>query len=599
MPTDTRDPATRDQEKGRKRNRVQWYGSLYGAYSGIGMPATVAARKVAYSGEIPLRMDREALGSRYVVPVGGNPSDGVTANSFMLDPGAATSANLLLGLAIPTSDTSWLALDSNAYVQAGNHLISRSWGALMPYGHFLDTSPANGYALPSFEPQFYRATWLEKTPVRRMRVVLGDYLPMTWNPVRGPRERNFVELASLTYRPSVGNISETGTGSVFSTDRTVPELRVPVRGADFWMQQGPMEIETLVSRSETHPSTPTDGIVYREALGGRVGWQTQTWGAGFSFWHMYGENMAVPAAPLSGHVPAGQETLWCLDTSARFLPNLHGYGTVARTRSSRNQFVFSKNDEALVLGLMLKDFPGKDGTIRVQYQSVDPNYEILGIRQRVAYPENYTCWQGEIRHPFTGGSVTASLRQYQQLQPDILGRDAAFATSDPVFPSSSLNRGRGVIQDWLLATDLDLGTPGSPWHFYASWEQVHYDRGTTPGLAYSACHRSVTQQMAMLRYAPGEQWALDIGVARFASQGFLGTFTRDVTFNENQVIPRLGITYKPSEDCLLKLTWRHYDFRDGNAVAQGLNDYSAQQILLELQTKMGGDGISQPVSTSY
>lgn len=598
MPADTRSPSERDKDK-TKRDKVQWYGSLSGAYSGISLPFSAATRKVAYSGEIPLRLDREFLGTRYVTPVGGSLSDGITGNSFQLDRGGASSANLLVGLAIPTSDASWLSFDANTYFRGGNPLIARSWGALLPYGHFLDVGNYNGFKPPTFEPQFYRGMWFENTKERKMRAVVGDYLPMTWYSASGPRERNFVDLGLLTFRPFVINLSEMGAGSVYSTDRSEPELRAPVRGASFWMQQGPFEVETLYARGETHPSTPFDGFRYREAVGGRAGWQTKWWGAGFSFWHMYGDNYATAGAPTVGVVPGGSETLWSLDTSAQFLKNFYGYGTVARTRFSKDKNIFSSKDEALVLGLMLKSCPGKDGYIRVQYQTLDPNYEPLSVRQRVTYPENYCLVSGEVKYPFTGGSAMVSVRQYGQMQPDVAVRGTHFAVADQFFPSSASNRGRGNILDWLLATDFDLGTRNSPWHLFASWESVHFTRGTTPGLAYSATDRTVTQQMGLLRYAPWKQWAFDVGVARYSSNGYIGTFARNVTFNETQLIPRLGVNYRPNDDSVVKLTWRNYDFRDGNPVAKGINDYSAQQIMLELETKLGGDGIIQPTSSSY
>lgn len=578
------DPKPPPTKKARRAER--WYAATEASYVANTVPLGAARRGIAFSGEIPLRSDRELMGVRFVTPTGGDASDGITSNTFRLDRGGAASASLLFGVAVPTSGTASVAVEGVTYLRGGVPTIARSWGATLPYGHFVDSSRARGYGMPSLQPDLYHAQYADEWKDLAYRVTLGDFHPVVWAPQSGPRERNLLDLSCLTFRPFLNNITQSNVGSPFPPDRIDPGNRLAVRGADVWIKAGEVEAEMLRARAETHPSSPSETFAYREAVGGRAGLARKKWGLGFSAFHMYGDNFtaAPTAATLPPRIPAGSETLWSVDGSACVAGGLHAYGFVGSTDFRRTQ-VFSRKNRAWVVGLLQKDFMTRGGEWRLQYQAVDPNYEPLGVHLRTQYPENYAAFSSGLRLPFRpGGSLLFSLRAFSQLQPDI-APGPGFAGTDPFFQADARNRGQGSVLDWLAATDFQVGR--LPLRVYLSWEEIAFRRGGTPGLAFSATHRSVTQRMAVLRYNPLPELAVDVGAILYGSGGTVGSFARDVQFAESQTVPRLGLTWTPDREHLVRLLLRGYHFRDHLAASRGLNDFDAAQCVLEVHARLG------------
>lgn len=565
--------------------RALWYLQAVATAASMTFTPVAEARRVAYAMTVPLRSDRQFLGARVVFPVGGSPSNGVTSNSFSLARGGSATTSLLYGIAFPISTSETLSFDAVTYARGGVDLLARSWGASLPYGGYVDKSRDTRYAIPGFSTQLGRATYLREGPRHRIRAVIGDYTPIIYSPIEGPRERNFLDLGALTFRPFESNTSILGFGTAYPLDRQFGPQRTAVRGGDVYVRSGDFEAEVLSARQETHPSEPFNGWRYRGAVGGRLAVVKPTWGLGISSWNMYGDNLAVRDDPTSRTVPGGHECLWAVDGSTRVSGGLHAYGAFATSLFERNERTYPSGDDAVVLGLVQKGWPGKNGEVRLYYQTVGPNYEDLNVRNQLYMPANYRIWGGDISHPFKGGNLSFSLRQSEQLKPDIFA-SGGFANSDAFFPSSAHNRGKGQILDWLAMADVEI--PQTPCHLYLSWEEVAYARSLTPGLQHSATHRTVGQQMAMLRIKASPQLAVDVGVIHFQTGGTEGVFERTMIFNEKQTVPRLSLTYTPSQDTSAYLMLQRFGHTDGVLLSNGLNNYHASTVLLEVQSRWGG-----------
>lgn len=566
--------------------QVEWFLQNVATEASMSFSPVAESRGVAYAMTVPLRSDRQFLGTRIVTPIGGDTRDGITSNSFKLARGGAATTDLLYGFAFPLSDAETLTVDGNVYARGGNDVLARSWGATLPYGAYVDHSTDTAYAIPGFSPTFNRLTYHREGPKHRLRAVVGDYNPIMWSPVEGERERNYIDLNNLMFRPFIANTSILAFGTVYPPDRQFGPVRPAVRGGDVYLRSGDFEGEVLSARTETHPSEPFSGWRYRQALGGRVGVRKPTWGLGASFWNMYGDNLAVPADPTLGNVPAGDETLWALDGSSRVLGDLSAFGAYAQTGFSRNGNAFNDHNDAVILGLIQKGWPGKNGEIKLHYQSIGANYEGLSVRNQLFCPANYRVWSGDIRYPFKGGVLTFSLRQSEQLQPDIAARGAVFANNDIFFPSNAHNKAKGNILDWLGGLEFEI--PKTPCRIYLSNEYVTFHRGLTPSLNFSATSRTVGQQMAVVRFKASEQLSVDVGVMHFQTGGTLGSFTRDIIFDEKQTVPRIGISYTPQADISAYLLLQKFQHTDGVVFSNGLNNYNASTVLLEVQSRWGG-----------
>lgn len=573
----------------KKKRKVQWYVKTHGAYVGETISMRAQQREIAYDHEIPLRTDRQGLGKVYVTPKGGAANNGITANAFRLDRGAAVADTLRLGLAIPTSEAGTLTLEGNVYMSGGVPSIARSFGVQLPYGRYVDSYPRNNdYSLPSFSPQFLKGMYEERRKDYQWRVTGGDFVPTMWSGnVRVNRERNFIDLARVGFRPPVAGLTDVAIGTDFAPDRDIYDYLWPVRGIDGWAKVGPIEVEIVQARSETFPTFPYNGWDYRGYTGGRIEYsRPNDWGVGFQGFHMWGDNLSVASDPLSRKTPAGSEVLYSLDGSMRLFGKVHGYGMFATTDFVMTRDYNSKN-KMVIVGAVHRDFLTPKGELRLQWNSVDPNYESLGIRSLTTYPANYNCLVGEWKYPFKGGSAFFSIRDYMQQQPDIFSsvNSNAFAVNDFFFPSNSGNRKAGNVLDWLASVDFDLGR--LPLHLYLSAENVHFLRAGTPGLANSSTNRVVEQQVAMLRYNLSKQLSVDVGVTRFASRGNVGAFTTNVLFNEAQTNPRLGINWSPSNDYMVRFLYRDFKFVDGVTSSAGLNNYDCSQFRLEVQARVG------------
>lgn len=567
--------------------RAMWYAQMVATEAAMSFSPRAAASHVAYDQTIPLRSDRQALGTRVIFPEGGNRSDGVTSNSFELARGGVATSNLILGVAFPLTDVDTLSFDSSFYARDGNPTLARSYGATLPYGAFVDQSRKTQFSIPGFCPQFHRMTWHREGSRHRFRVAVGDYTPFVWSPVEGSPWRNYIDLNQLTFRPFAANTSVMAFGTIYPPDRQFGPVRPELRGFDAYLKSGDFEVEVLDGRQETHPSAPFDVWRFRQAVGGRIGVDRPDWGLGYSMFHMYGDNIAVIADPTSATVPAGSEGLWSVDGSLRVLGNLSAYGALASTTFRRNGISYNEKNQALVAGLFLKGWPGKRGDARLQYQTIGANYDALNVRNQISYPANYSMWIAEARYPFQGGTVYLSGRHYNQLQPDIAQRGTSFATNDVFFPSNRNNQGKGGIFDWVAGAEFDI--PKTPCRLYFSWEEVAFRRGATPGLNFSATHRSVGQQMAMMRIQATPEVAVHLGYAFFHAGGTIGAFNRNILNKESQSIPRLGVTWKPDPDTSAYLMLQKFQYTDGLAISGGLNNYDASTVILEVQTRFGGE----------
>lgn len=570
---------------GRASHGAFWYVQQVVTAASMSFSPVAEARKVAFASTIPLRSDRLALGTRVSIPVGGSPSNGVTGSSFQLARGGSATTSLVYGLAFPLGEGKVVSVDAITYARGGNDLLARSWGATLPYGAFVDHSRVTAYSIPGFSTQLGRVTYLGEGLRHRLRAVVGDYVPVIYSPVEGARERNFIDLGNLTFRPFQANLSILGFGTTYPFDVQFGPSRPAVRGADVYLLSGDIELELLSAHQETHPSEPSDRYQYRASVGGRAAIQKPDWGVGVSAFNMYGDNLRVPTDPTRGIVAGGHEFLWALDGSSKLVGDLSVFGAFASSRFDRNGVAFSKESDAVVAGLVQRGWPGRQGEVRLQYQSIGPNYEDLNVRNQVYMPANYAVWNLSARYPFRGGVLTGSVRQLGQRNPGLVARDA-YANADVFFPSNAANQVRGQILDWLVTADVAI--PKTPCRLYASWEEVSFDRGATPGLANSATRRSVGQQTAMLRIEASPQVMVDVGVVHFQSGGTLGAFNRDVLLNEKQTVPRVSVTWSAGRDLSAYLAVQRFTHVDGLSISKGLNNYNADTVLLEVQSRWGG-----------
>lgn len=573
-------------------NRVLWYVQAVTTAASMSFSPTAEARDVSFALTIPLRADRMFLGTRDVTPVGGDIRDGVTGNSFKLARGGAATTSIAYGLAFPISKRETVSIEAATYASAGVDLLRRSWGSTLPYGAFIDEAKVPGYSIPGLSVQFGAATWYREGKKHRIRAVVGNYFPILFSPVEAvTRERNFIDLANLMFRPFQGNLSILAFGTTFPPDRQiVGPGRPAVRGGDVYLRSGDIEAEILSARQETHPSEPFNRWRYRQSVGGRLAMIKPTWGLGVSAWNMYGDNVqqtnfAQTNSTELRTIPGGHETLWTVDGSTRVTGGLSVFGALASSHFERGDRIYLRDNKAFVAGLNQKGWPGYNGEVRLQYQTVGPSYEGLNVRNQVFMPSNYRIWSADVRYPFKGGNAALSVRQSTQLDPSV-SRGSRFAGDDPFFPSDPRNQCRGNILDWLATADFQI--PKTPCHLYLSWEEIDFQRGLTAGLPLSDTHRNVSQQMAMLRIQADPRWTVDLGVIRYRSRGVVGYFAFPRLHDEQQTVPRIEVTYSPSPDLRAYLALQQFSYIDSVSFSNGLNNYSASTILMEVQSRWGG-----------
>ncbi len=482
---------------------------------------------------------------------------GITTNSnYPLTDGEAISNNTHLGLSSKFSEDLKAGFLAEFYTLQGDETVGRTFGEELPWDNF----PRNnsGTIHPArFQADFYNAFLEGKHEDFQYKFVGGTLSPREL-PEFTRKEMNQVKLGSLVYRAPITNAS-----FFEKEDRKLEEGRHPLRGFDFvgnyeYTEHKNIHVELFSGASKPTPVSDID----RDSVGGHFAVDAGEGNIGLTY--VYNNGLRQNTSTQEN------QEIWSIDSSYKILAWLVPYFTFAQTDYERENTNESHWGSAYVGGILIK-LP-EQYELKVQYQRLDENYDLMAIHKSEHYPGNSQGGNFQLTAPLT---ETVKLKGivgfYQQLETATTSSDTLFG--DSFFPSNAgADEGKIQVQrvsaEWKAVEKLTLNS-------YV--EHVRFNQEATPIAA--SIDKDVYNFYVGGALALTKEWTVEAGMRRFLSKGNW----QAMSFDSYQDIPEAALSYKVNKETRATLIYHYYNFQDENTASQGQNDYDGHQIIAEVR----------------
>lgn len=475
---------------------------------------------------------------------------GVTVNKlYPVTDGSALTLSARVGAEFKQGKSRSGGAEALVYVRDGDPVVGRVFGPPLPFGNFIDREDK---LLPAHSSiQLGRIWYQTQEPWGNIRLNFGQ-IDSDILPELARKDNNFMRLGSLIYRPP------TNTSTFFGKDdRKLYESRGPLFGftstGDYKSAHGPL-LHFDVVVAHTNPTPITN--ISRTVQGGRLNAPIGKANLGFSYFHQQGSRKP--------EIESERQSLWAIDAS---FPLGHGaiFGAIGASDYSRGK---RQTGAAIVLGY--RQAWGKDGFWSAQFQSVDARYDLIGTHKPDNYPSN---WQGFMVNarssPQNGIRWFANLYGLRQKKSG--SSNSSEVWGDSFFPNL-LGSSLGTIT--VLRTGAESSSAqGATWSAY--FENAHFDKD---GSSSNRIDKSVSNIAGFYTFPVRNVLVIGIGMRYVWSRGQW----QSMRFDHGQFCPELGIEWKFRKDSRLWLRSVHYAFKDHNSVAQGKNDWFANQLILDV-----------------
>lgn len=474
---------------------------------------------------------------------------GITTNSnFPLTEGEALTSNTDLGVEISAPSGLVLGLQGEGYALAGDRTVGRVFGEELPWDNF---DRVGGGLVPSRFNLDADRGWLRYGSGPWSFHLTGGNLPPQTLPEFTRKPMNYLRLGSLLWRPPITNASY-----LEKEDRKLEEGRHPVRGGDLildYAYAGERRIHMEIFSGQTKP-TPISNIE-RLSWGGRTGVDL---GAG---------NVGLTFIRADGDRPRGErQNQWGVDASSPVLPWLSLYGAWVRSSYTRASQNF--NGTAAVGGVALRGSAKRE--LRVQYQWMGENYDLIGTHKVEHYPTNFRGIQAEASAPVGKGSVKGTLYLLRQMETNTRAGDTLFG--DSYFPALA-NSKPGTITVWKI------GGETGEWRrltLRGTLEHAHFRKDSLSDAD------DIDKQVLNLTLGPAWKVTPELSVGAGLRHLIATGRWQAMRFHHRQEVPELSLTYKRGENLRASLLYQRYNFIDSITDSVGQNNYEANQLILEV-----------------
>jgi hypothetical protein len=485
------------------------------------------------------------LGGRQAVFNG----SGITTNAnYPLTEGEALSTNNKVGLIVDNQEGLRGGGTLEFYGLVGDKVVGRVFGEELPWDYF---QREDGKVVPRrFSPDLYNV-WVEQSNAPFAYKVKAGTLNPDELPEMSRKETNYVKLGSLLWRAPITN------NSYFEKDdRKLEQGRHPIKGADAildyeWADEKHLHLEVFAGKSRATPQTDLS----REVWGGRAGADLLSGNLGFSLIKTQGERPGI----------AGEhQTLWAVDGSHPLVRDWSIFGVFAKTYYTRGQEL---DDNAIVAGLKGKALLESD--LKLQYQRVEENYELMNHHKVEHYPSNYQGFNGEWIVPVKQVKFKSVLYQLWQLDTNTTLEDTIWGDSFlPPIPGSE----RGWINVARVGFEWPLPIFKAKLNSYV--EHVIFRK---EGDIDTDIDKDVTSIYSWLIVPVTEHLNFEFAFRHFIATGGF----QEMDFHHRQDIPEVALSYAVGKDRRATLMYHHYTFVDSVSASTGLNNYDAHQVLFE------------------
>ncbi|MCG3176320.1 MAG: hypothetical protein MOGMAGMI_01268 [Candidatus Omnitrophica bacterium] len=486
------------------------------------------------------------LGARHSVHNG----SGTTANpNYPLTDGEAVVDNLYLGLEHRPGPEDTFSLTARTYAMAGDRTVARVFGDELPWG---DLSRKNGaIQTPHFDLDLYEAAWKHEVDDHRIEVDLG-----TLQPARLPRFArgwsNGLKIGSFFYRAPITQ------ASIWEKDeRHLEQGRHPLRGVDVYAETrtGGIEVRSEALWVTTDPTPVTD--LERETVAWRLAGDAGPLGIGLT--------LADSQGSRTGGIQEEQFGIE-MDASVKTPSGIRIYGATASTQADRQERSEGHTGGAAVAGAAWKDAHTE---ISTQYQWLGENYDLIQQHKSEEYPSNHQGVVARLSRKIAGSVIARAvlmwLRQVETRDP---AGDTLFG--DPFFSAGDTHRGKLAVQK----LELEAGSVG-PLDLRGYLEHVGIRKGSDTVSADVDKH--IWNIYGSAACPLNASTTLELSWRHFVSSGEWGT----ASFRSRQDTLELALERRFAKDSYLLFILQHVLYRDGVPAARGLNDYDADQAIVQ------------------
>lgn len=499
----------------------------------------------------------------------------ITRNaSFAITRASAVTTNTKLGARAKMKENMTAGLDLEIYTRSGDATAGRVFGVQLPVGNYGDGN-ANGQ--PTATARLWNLWAEQKNGDFKYKAVLGSIIPDI-----SKGERNLVRLGSFFIRSLVTSMSI--LGHQFGIDKKSNFTDISGRHPLFGFEvTGSYKNYDFTFFRGTTEQTPVTAAAFndRQMTIGRIGAKFGKFGIGLEGTGAYGNNPAVPFWQ--------GENLWGADASYKFTDHFSFYGALATSTYTRSDRTDVYNGTSDIVGFLANlSFLGKffeKSTLKLEYQSIDKNYEPLNIHKSEHYPRNYAGFQGIWKLPVKGGEFSLTGYSLEQIDPDVsfTNYPARDAQNDYIFPgTAAANTEKGKII--ILSPMIDYTISGTKLNVAGYYEVVSLRRGQDASGTYY--YKRMNNLSLWVNYPFTDKFLFTAGFRNWDATGRWTVGGINYNISNNQTIPKVGFTYKVNPDIKATLLYDWYTFTDNSGAAAAFNNsWTNGQLLGEITLK--------------
>jgi hypothetical protein len=473
---------------------------------------------------------------------------GITTNSnFPIAEGEAISTNTDAGVEVTSPQGVVLGMQGEWYALGGNRTVGRVFGEELPWDNF---DLKGGNLVPRRSNLDLDRGWLRYADGPWKAHLIGGTLPSQTLPEFTRKQMNHLRLGSLLFRPPIVNAS-----FFEKEDRKLEEGRHPIRGGDLivdyeYASKQHCHLELFSGRTKPTPLSSID----RLSSGGRGSAD------------LFGGNLGLTFVRADGDLPRSErENLWAVDGSYPLVSWASLFGVLARSSYTRTSV--NLDGTAAAGGVAIKG--PRTSELKLQYQWVGENYDLIGTHKVEHYPSNFRGLQGEAAIPLGKNTLKGIFYYLKQMETNTRTGDTIFG--DSYFPALA-NSKPGTI------TMGRLGGETGTWHgmkLKGYIEQAHFRKDALD--AANHIDKTITNLTAGSVIELTKELSLELSFRHLIATGRW----QAMRFHHRQEIPELSLSYKRGKNLRATLIYHRYSSTDSIAAASGNNDYEGHQVLAE------------------